>query len=118
MAHGRMMSEHKGRMNMNDIGEINLRIENGEFGNPPNLQLLNAAWAEIIEEEKSKQNGNANYTSITGMWRQSGNKVAYSGRTDETITIEAGTKILLFFGEPEEGTRQPDLRLVSVTYNH
>ena len=50
----------------------------------------------------SKQGRKANYTSITGMWKQNG-KVAFSGRVTEDITIPAGTKILAFHGEPEEG---------------
>ena len=44
-------------------------------------------------------------------------KVAFSGRVSEEITIPAGTKLLAFHGEPEEGSRQPDIRLVTVTYD-
>jgi hypothetical protein len=31
--------------------------------------------------------------------------------------IPSGTKILAFNGDPEEGSRQPDIRLVTVTYD-
>ena len=57
----------------------------------------------------------ANFTSITGMWRSNG-KVAFSGRTQDEISIPKGTKILAFKRDPEPGTRQPDLGLVYVTY--
>lgn len=97
--------------------EMNRRIESGEFGSPPDFNKINEAWADLLEIEMSKQGRNANYTSITGMWKQNG-KVAFSGRVQEDITINAGTKILAFHGEPEEGTKQPDIRLVSVTYDN
>ena len=59
--------------------------------------------------------GKAIFTSITGLWRDNG-KVAFSGKTREEITIPAGTKILAFKRQPEQGTRQPDLGLVYVSY--
>ena len=44
-------------------------------------------------------------------------KVAFDGRVKEEITIPAGSKILCFHGNPEPGTRQPELNLVYVTYD-
>ena len=100
---------------MNNMEEMNRRIESGEFGSPPDFNKINEAWADLLETEMSKQGRKANYTGITGMWKQNGN-VAFSGRVTEEITIPAGTKILAFNNEPEEGSRQPDIRLVTVTY--
>jgi hypothetical protein len=99
--------------------EIKRRMESGEFGNPPNIDMVNNAWADILESEMSKQGRNGTYTSITGMWKpaRAGGKVAYSGRVKEDVLIPAGTKLLAFNGEPEEGTRQPDIRLTMVTYD-
>tara|TARA_B100001564_G_C20425991_1_gene572341 strand:+ start:35 stop:691 length:657 start_codon:yes stop_codon:yes gene_type:complete len=99
--------------------EIKRRMENGEFGNPPDIDMVNNAWADILEAEMSKQGRNGTYTSITGMWKaaRTGGKVAYSGRVKEDIMIPAGTKLLAFNGEPEEGSRQPDIRLTMVTYD-
>ena len=102
---------------MNNMEEMNRRIESGEFGSPPDFNKINEAWADLLEIEMSKQGRKANYTSITGMWKQNG-KVAFSGRVTEDITIPAGTKILAFHGEPEEGSRQPDIRLCTVTYEN
>lgn len=96
--------------------EMKRRMHSGEFGSPPDLSLVNDAWAEILETEMSKQGRNGTFTTITGMWKTRGGKVAFKGRTQEDIMIPAGTKILAFNGDPEEGSRQPDLRLVTVTY--
>jgi len=102
---------------MEHINEINRRMESGEFGSPPDFSKVNAAWADLMEEEMANRGSKAVFTSITGLWRRNGNKVAYDGRTQEDVLIPAGTKLLAFHGDPEPGTRQPDLSLVFVTYD-
>ncbi|MFL2961041.1 MAG: HRDC domain-containing protein [Candidatus Thalassarchaeaceae archaeon] len=97
--------------------EIRRRMESGEFGSPPDLNMVNNAWAEILENEMSKQGRDGTFTTITGMWKTRGGKVSFKGRTQEDIMIPAGTKILALDGQPDEGSRQPDLRLVMITYN-
>lgn len=97
--------------------EMRRRMESGEFGSPPDLNMVNDAWAEILENEMSKQGKDGTFTTITGMWKTRGGKVSFKGRTQEDIMIPAGTKILALDGQPDEGSRQPDLRLVMITYD-
>ena len=97
--------------------EMNRRMESGEFGSPPDMALVNNAWQEILELKLQQAGKNGTYNSITGLWPRSGAKVAFDGRVKEEITIPAGSKILCFYGNPEPGTRQPELNLVYVTYD-
>jgi len=97
--------------------EMRRRMESGEFGSPPDLNMVNDAWAEILENEMSKQGKDGTFTTITGMWKTRGGKVSFKGRTQEDVIIPAGTKILALDGQPEDGSRQPDLRLVMITYD-
>ena len=97
-----------------EIEDMKRRIENGEF---ETFEELNDAWADLHEGEMQKMGKQPNYNPITGLWQRVGNKVAYDGRTREDITIPAGAKILCFYGNPEEGTRQPEFNLVYITYD-
>ena len=55
--------------------------------------------------------------TISGLWPRKGDKVAFDGRTQEEMTIPAGSKILCFYGNPEPNSRQPEYRLTYVTYD-
>jgi len=102
---------------MSNIQEqMNQRIAAGEFGNPINIEQMNAAWAEYLEEEIAKQGGKAIYNNISGLWAQDKGKVAFSGRTSEDITIPSGSKILCFNRDTDGNERAPDLGLVWVSY--
>lgn len=107
----------KKKMSNEASEEMKRRMESGEFGTPPDLNLVNDAWADMLEKEMQKVGKNGNYNSITGLWPRSGDKVAFDGRTRDEITIPAGSKILCFYGNPEPGTRQPEFSLVYVTYD-
>ncbi len=96
--------------------EMNRRMESGEFGNPPDMALVNNAWQEILETKLQEAGKNGTFNNITGLWPRNGDKVAFDGRVKDEITIPAGSKVLCFYGNPEPGTRQPELNLVYVTY--
>ena len=99
---------------MGHVEDMNQRIASGEFGNPVDMYKVNAAWAEILESVQGKQ---PTYHTISGLWAEArSKKVAFSGRTEDEITIPAGTKILCFRRESEHA-RAPDLGLVYVTYD-
>ena len=102
---------------MNYEKEMNERIANGEFGDPkkPDLQLMNRAWAELMEREVSNRGRKSVYHGICNVWSDAG-KVILSGRTQEQMTIPEGVKVLVLRREPEPGTRQPDASIVYVTY--
>lgn len=105
------------KMTTEAMEEMNRRMDSGEFGSPPDMALVNNAWQEILELKLQEAGKNGNFNSITGLWPRSGEKVAFDGRVKEEITIPAGSKILCFYGNPEPGTRQPELNLVYVTYD-
>lgn len=107
----------KRRMSNEASEEMKRRTESGEFGTPPDLQLVNDAWADVLEKEMQRVGKNGNYNSITGLWPRNGTKVAFDGRVQDEVTIPAGSKVLCFYGNPEPGTRQPEFRLVYVTYD-
>ena len=97
--------------------EMEDRIANGEFGNPkkPDLQMVNRAWAELMEREVSNRGRKSVYHGICSVWADNG-KVLLSGRTQEEITVPEGVKVLGRRRDPEPGTRQPDASIVYVTY--
>jgi len=99
--------------------EINRRMMNGEFGNPVNMDLVNAAWADILDSEVKNRGRKTTYNSISGLWAETSKngKVMYSGRVQEDITIPSGCKILVLKREPEAGTKQPDAAVVYITYD-
>jgi hypothetical protein len=105
------------KMSNHATEEMKRRMESGEFGNPPDMQMVNDAWADLLESEMQRMGTGANYHSICGLWPRNGDKVAFDGRTQEDVTIPAGTKVLCFYGNPEPGTRQPEFRLVYVSYD-
>ncbi|MBR84335.1 MAG: hypothetical protein CMA85_00085 [Euryarchaeota archaeon] len=102
----RMTNEHE---------EMNRRIENGEFGSPPDLNLVNQAWANLLEKEIVNRGRKSVYHGVCSLWNDSG-KVLLSGRTQEATTIPEGVKVLVLKKDPEPGTRQPDASIVFVTY--
>ena len=106
-------------MSNNASEEMKRRIESGEFGSPkrPDMQMVNDAWADLLEAEMQRLGTGAVFNPITGMWPRSGEKGAFDGRTQEDISIPSGSKILLFYGNPEPGTRQPEFNLVYVSYD-
>ena len=95
---------------------MNQRIAAGEFGNPVNIEQMNAAWAEYVDEEIAKQGRKAIYNNISGLWAQDKGKVAFSGRVKEEIVIPAGSKLLCFSRDNDANERAPDLGLVWVSY--
>ena len=99
--------------------EMKRRIADGEFGNPrkPDMQAINDAWADILESKMKEVGKDGNFNTISGLWPRGGDKVAFDGRTQEEISIPAGSKILCFYGNPESGSRQPEYRLTYVTYD-
>mgnify|MGYP001355155128 CR=1 FL=1 len=99
--------------------EMKIRIANGEFGDPekPDMDAVNDAWQDIMESKMKDMGNNGTFNTISGLWPRQGDKVAFDGRTQEEILIPAGSKILCFYGNPEPGTRQPEFRLVYVTYD-
>ncbi len=99
--------------------EMRMRISNGEFGNPenPDMDAVNDAWQDIMESKLRDIGNSGTFNTISGLWPRQGDKVAYDGRTQEEITIPAGSKILCFYGHPEPGSKQPEFRLVYVTYD-
>ena len=99
--------------------EMKRRIASGEFGNPkkPNMQAVNDAWADILEAKMKEVGKDGNFNTISGLWPRGGDKVAFDGRTQEEISIPAGSKILCFYGNPEPGSRQPEYSLTYVTYD-
>jgi hypothetical protein len=99
---------------MDHVGDINQRIAEGDFGNPVDQAKLNAAWAEVVEKLQGRT---PNYHSISGLWAENGDKVAFSGRSQEEVTIPAGVKLLCFRRE-SDNPRAPDLGLVYVTYDN
>ena len=47
-----VISQYHHRLSMSNYAEeINRRMMNGEFGNPVNMDLVNAAWADILDTE-------------------------------------------------------------------
>lgn len=112
--------EIRGRKMSNDARtEMKIRISNGEFGDPekPDMDAVNDAWQDIMESKMREMGNNGNFNTISGLWPKKGNKVAYDGRTKEDVFIPSGSKILCFYGNPEPGTRQPEFRLVYVSYD-
>jgi hypothetical protein len=110
----------RGREMSNDArSEMKIRIANGEFGDPekPDMDAINNAWQDIMESKMKDMGNNGTFNTISGLWPRQGDKVAFDGRTQEEISIPAGSKILCFYGNPEPGTRQPEFRLVYVTYD-
>jgi putative alpha-1,2-mannosidase len=91
---------------------MNERIRAGEFGNPVDLNKVNAAWAEIVEQAISTS-GQPVYHKICGVWAQHGGKVAFKGRASEDINIPMHAKILLF-NKKSENEKSPDFDIVWV----
>jgi len=101
---------------MDNIQEqMGQRIASGEFGSPPDISQINAAWSEYMEEELAKRGAKPIYNTISGLWIETSGKVAYSGRVKEEITIPAGAK-LLCFRNTSENEKAPTLSLVWVSY--
>ena len=99
--------------------EMKRRIASGEFGNPkrPDMQAVNDAWSDILETKLKEVGKDGTFNTISGLWPRKGDKVAFDGRTQEEMTIPAGSKILCFYGNPEPNSRQPEYRLTYVTYD-
>ena len=97
--------------------EMEDRIANGEFGSPkkPDLQMVNRAWAELMEREVANRGRKSVYHGICSAWADNG-KVLLSGRTQEEITVPEGVKVLVLRRDPEPGTRQPDASIVYVSH--
>ena len=95
----------------NHAAEMQKRINNGEFGSPPQMDKVNAAW-EIILSDVVKES-KPTYVSVSGLWQGKG-KVAFQGYTSDEITIPAGVKLLAFNNDKEGNPDRPDLNLVYV----
>ena len=103
---------------MSNIQEqMNARIAAGEFGSPPNIAQINAAWSEYMEEELAKRGAKPIYHTISGLWTETSGKVALSGRVKEEPILPAGSK-LLCFKNTSENERAPVLSLVWVSYEN
>mgnify|MGYP001369941347 CR=1 FL=1 len=103
-------------MSADTAAAINARMNAGEFGNPVDLNLLNAAWAEAMDLELSKRGAKPIYNSITGLWSEdNSSKVAFTGRTQEDVHIPSGSKVMCFHNQ-SENERAPSLNLVWVSY--
>ena len=97
---------------MTDHSEnMRIRINSGEFGSPPQMDKVNAAWAELLSQVSKE--GKPNYISISGLWSGKG-KVAYSGYMNDSLVIPAGVKLLVFNNDKEGNPDRPDLNLVYV----
>jgi hypothetical protein len=94
---------------------MNARMAAGEFGNPVDLNALNAAWAEAMDLELSKRGAKPIYNTISGLWAENSAKVAFSGRTKEDVHIPAGSKVMCFHNQ-SDNERAPSLNLVWVSY--
>jgi len=99
----------------NTYEEMNRRIENGEFGTPPDPNLLHQAWANEHERDIANRGSKSVYHGVCSLWEDKG-KVLLSGRTQEETIVPAGVKVLVLRKEPEPGTRQPNASIVYVTY--
>ena len=74
--------------------EMNRRIANGEFGTPPDLNMVNQEWANILEKEIVNRGRKSVYHGVTSLWNDSG-KVLLSGRTQEPVNKPEGVKLSL-----------------------
>ena len=101
---------------MQDImNAMNARVAAGEFGNPPNMEQVNAAWSEYLEEEVSKRGRKPVYNNISGLWPENSNKVAFSGRVKDDVVIPSGSKVICFNND-SANEKAPALSLVWVSY--
>ena len=55
----------------NEHEEMNRRIENGEFGSPPDLNLVNQAWANLLEKEIVNRGRKSVYHGVCSLWNDS-----------------------------------------------
>ena len=102
---------------MKEREEMNKRIKNGEFGSPPDYELINEEWQKIMDKEVASRGRKTIYNSVCGLWNDKG-KVIFSGKTQDSVTIPDGVRVLVLRGDPEEGSRQPDARIVYLTYEN
>jgi hypothetical protein len=103
------------------LEQIQMRTANGEFGVPPNSELLNRAWAELFQSEMRGRPRKDIYNDVCGLWNDRGwlndnNKVLLSGHTQKDVTIPKNTKVLVMKNNPQEGTRQPNAKILYVTH--
>ena len=103
------------------LEQIQMRTANGEFGVPPNSELLNRAWAELFQSEMRGRPRKDIYNDVCGLWNDRGwlndnNKVLLSGHTQKGVTIPKNTKVLVMKNNPQEGTRQPNAKILYVTH--
>ena len=69
--------------------EMNRRIENGEFGTPPDLNMVNQEWANILEKEIVNRGRKSVYHGVTSLWNDSGNRRRRRYRGQSAVTYRA-----------------------------
>ena len=52
--------------------QIDARIENGEFVTPPDINLLNQAWQELLTNEVRNRDWKNVYHDVCGLWHDLG----------------------------------------------
>ena len=69
--------------------EMEDRIANGEFGSPkkPDLQMVNRAWAELMEREVANRGRKSVYHGICSAWADNG-KVLLSGGLKKKLQFQ------------------------------
>ena len=100
--------------------QIQMRMASGEFGVPPD-PVINRAWAELFQSEMRNRPRRDIYNDVCGLWNDLGwlnenNRVLLSGHTQKDVTIPKNTKVLVMKNNPQEGTRQPNAKILYITH--
>ena len=100
---------------------IRTRTANGEFGTPPDINLVHQAWEDLLANEVRGRGRRPIYHDVCGLWHDLGwtndaNRVLLSGVARESITIPEGVKVLVLKNNPEPGSRQPNAKILYVTH--
>ena len=95
--------------------QIQMRMASGEFGVPPDPDLINRAWAELFQSEMRNRPRRDIYNDVCGLWNDLGwlnenNRVLLSGHTQKDVTIPKNTKVLVMKNNPQEGTVNQTLK--------
>ena len=76
---------------------------------------------ELFQSEMRGRPRKDIYNDVCGLWNDRGwlndnNKVLLSGHTQKDVTIPKNTKVLVMKNNPQEGTRQPNAKILYVTH--
>jgi hypothetical protein len=101
----------------NARAQMDQRIANGEFGMPADVNKVNDAWSQLVE-----QGPKTVYHPVCPLWIKEGlndpsKKVLFEcNRTREQVIIPAGVKMLVLKTPlPKKNNTQPDANMVYVT---